>query len=175
VVQPLTTASGPELERLGFLRQRGGLHLAREEDVAALDGFVAEFAACGVVLEPLDRSATEALVSGLNPQWVAGAWEASCRDIDVAGLHQYYLAQARKGGVDLVCRAELSAARREAGAWALTLRDGRELACKVLVNAAGAWADPVAQLAGAAPLGIQPVFKPCATRLKRLAILASRF
>ncbi|RVU03767.1 FAD-binding oxidoreductase [Novosphingobium umbonatum] len=162
VVQPLTSASGPELERLGFLRQRGGLHLAREGEVAALESFVAEFAACGVALEPLDRGAMAALVPGLDPQWVAGAWEASCRDIDVAGLHQHYLAQARKGGVELVCRAELAAARRECGVWALTLRDGRELRCGVLVNAAGAWADQVAVAAGAQPLGIQPLLRTMA-------------
>jgi D-arginine dehydrogenase len=46
----LTVASGPVLEELGFLHPRGGLHLARAEDVPALDAFAQEFAEAGVDL-----------------------------------------------------------------------------------------------------------------------------
>jgi D-arginine dehydrogenase len=42
------------------------------------------------------------------------------------------------------------------GAWRIGLSDGRTLRARVLVNAAGAWADEVAQRAGLAPLGLQP-------------------
>jgi D-arginine dehydrogenase len=50
----------------------------------------------------------------------------------------------------------LQHARREHGAWRIGLSDGRTLRARVLVNAAGAWADEVAQRAGLAPLGLQP-------------------
>ncbi|MFT4027001.1 MAG: FAD-binding oxidoreductase, partial [Novosphingobium sp.] len=46
--------------------------------------------------------------------------------------------------------------RRDAAGWRLVLADGREVAAKVLVDAAGAWADPVAAMAGVRPLGITP-------------------
>ena len=36
------------------------------------------------------------------------------------------------------------------------MADGRELSCDILVDAAGAWADGVARIAGAQPLGIAP-------------------
>jgi len=156
-VQPLTTASGPVLDRLGFLHARGGLHLAREQDRAQLDAFVAEFSDLGVEITPLDRAQIAALVPGLRGQWVAGAMEHDCRDIDVAGLHQHYLALARQGGAQVLCDARVAAAERSGGAWHLTLPDGRTMAAEVVVNAAGAWADTVAQLAGAAPLGITPL------------------
>jgi D-arginine dehydrogenase len=49
------------------------------------------------------------------------------------------------------------AAAREGSGWRLTLADGREVRAEILVNAAGAWADPLAQIAGIAPLGIAPL------------------
>ncbi|MFX8577865.1 FAD-dependent oxidoreductase, partial [Acinetobacter baumannii] len=57
---------------------------------------------------------------------------------------------------ELWTSARLAAARRDGAAWQLATADGRRARCCVLVNAAGAWADAVAQLAGARPLGIRP-------------------
>jgi D-arginine dehydrogenase len=82
--------------------------------------------------------------------------EPDCRDIDVAGLHQHYLTAAKRGGVQVVCSARLTSVGHDRSGWRLTFADGREIAASVLVNAAGAWADPVAELAGVRPLGITP-------------------
>ena len=103
-----------------------------------------------------DRASIAAMVPGLLPDWVAGVLEPSCCDIDVAALHQHYLAAARQGGAQVLTSARLAGAERQAGGWHLALADGRALRCAILVNAAGAWADGVAALAGAAPLAIQP-------------------
>lgn len=157
LVQPLTTASGPFLEAHGLVSPRGALTLARADEKGELDAFVAEFAALGVRVEPLDRAALEARLPGLDRQWVHGAYEPDCTDIDVAGLHQLWLKQARQGGSTLATRARLSGARREAGMWRIETEDGRVFAARVLVNAAGAWADAVAEASGVAPLGIQPM------------------
>ncbi|HEX4848247.1 MAG TPA: FAD-binding oxidoreductase, partial [Novosphingobium sp.] len=92
----------------------------------------------------------------LRGQWVLGVLEPDCCDIDVAALHQLWLGQARRGGAELACRSRLVAAQRSASGWQLQLEGGRSLACDVLINAAGAWADPVAELAGARALGVQP-------------------
>ena len=153
---PLTRGSEAELRDGGFLGHRTGLEIARTGQEAALQGWVESNRALGVRIEQLDRTELAARVPGLREDWVAGALETDCADIDVAGLHQHYLARARAAGVELWTRARLAAAQREAGRWALTLEDGRSVTCGVLANAAGAWADPVAQLAGACPLGIQP-------------------
>lgn len=155
-VQPLTTASGPALHALGVLRERGALTIARAGQEAELDGFVARFAALGVRIERLDHTRVAAMVPGLRPDWVAGALEPDCCDIDVAALHQHYLSVARRGGVGLLTSARLARAERSAGRWQLTFADGRQLSAAILVNAAGAWADEVALLAGARPLGIRP-------------------
>jgi D-arginine dehydrogenase len=156
LVLPLTAASGPFLKEHGLLGERSALTLAREEELAGLEAFAAEFGSLGVAVERMDRAALEARVPGLKAEWRHGVLEPDCCDIDVAALHQLWLGQARRGGAKVVCRARLAAARRQSDGWELTLEDGREFRAAVLVNAAGAWADDVARMAGAAPLGIQP-------------------
>ncbi|WP_313438963.1 FAD-dependent oxidoreductase [Novosphingobium sp.] len=155
-VKPLTTASGPELHRLGVLTPRGALTIGRtgqERDIAA---FAQTYGGVGIAVERLDRAEIAARIPDLKPEWTCGVLEPSTCDIDVAALHQHYLATARKAGVALWCRAGLAAATRVSGGWALTLADGRRIGCDMLVNAAGAWADPVARKAGVEPLGIAP-------------------
>ncbi len=156
-VQPLTEASGSFLREHGFLSERGALTIARDHDAARLHRFAGEFAALGVRVEVLDRDGLEAWIPGLLPGWTLGALEPDCSDIDVAALHQHYLAAARQGGAQLWTRAHLSAAIDEGDAWRCVLSDGRELRCDTLVNAAGAWADTVAQIAGVRPLCITPL------------------
>ncbi len=155
LVQPLTTASGPFLHEHGFLTERGALTLSRRGSEGAIKAFIDAFTALGVRVELLGREALEARLPGLRPDWTLGALEPDCSDIDVAGLHQHYLKSAAKAGAELHCRARLAAAEY-AGGWALTLADGGQLKADLLVNAAGAWADQVAELAGVRGLGITP-------------------
>lgn len=155
-VQPLTTASGPFLRDNGFLSPRGALTLARHGELGELAAFATEFRALGVRVDDLDRAALEDRLPGLHSAWAAGAYEPDCSDIDVAGLHQHWLAAARRSGVELRTRAGLAQAERRDGSWLLTLASGQTAAADILINAAGAWADPVAEMAGVRPLGIQP-------------------
>jgi D-arginine dehydrogenase len=156
LIQPLTSASGPWLAEHGFLHPRGALTLARAGDEAELERYVARFVAAGVRIERLGRPELEAAIHGLRPGWVLGVSEPTCQDIDVGGLHGWYLAEAQRGGVELRCRAGLVEAASDHG-WRLRTTDGAAITCDTLVNAAGAWADPVAELAGARPLGIVPL------------------
>jgi D-arginine dehydrogenase len=156
-VQPLTTASGPYLADQGVLAPRGALTIARSGQERELEAFAARFAALGVRVDLLARDALAARVPGLRPGWSLGAFEPDCRDIDVAALHQHYLAAARRAGSELWCSARLAAAEQTGGGWRLRLADGRDTACAVLVDAAGAWADAVAAMAGVGTLGIVPL------------------
>lgn len=151
-VQPLTTLSGPDLRAGGFLRTLGSLHIGRKGDAAAADAFLAEFADTPVELSPVDP---RALVPGLGADWSVGVLEPSCALIDVAALHADVLARARQAGAIIATSAALTEATRADGRWRLVTAGARYEA-DVLVNAAGAWADAVAGIAGAAPLGIQP-------------------
>ena len=150
LVQPLTSASGPLLA--GFLSPRGAIHIADTAGLPPLAALAEEFAGSNVALERLDRGALEARLPGLRPGWDDGLYEPSCADIDVAGLHASYLARARRAGAELVLDAGAARIERSASGW---LINGR-FAAEIVVNAAGAWADRVAALAGERPIGIAP-------------------
>ncbi|WP_420384052.1 NAD(P)/FAD-dependent oxidoreductase [Novosphingobium sp.] len=159
-VVPLTLASGGFLADHGFLSPRGGLTIGRAQDRERIEQFVDRFSGLGVDVRMLDRAQIAALVPGLRPEWCHGAYEGRGADIDVAGLHQLYLGLARRSGsvVKLRARIDTIARARDQGSagWQLSWPGGTVRA-GIVVNAAGAWADGVAELAGAAPLGITPL------------------
>lgn len=157
LIQPLTTASGPFLRDHGLLSARGALTIGKTGQEGQVESFVREFAAHGVDIRRLDRHALEKHIPGLRPDWTCGALEPGCSDIDVGALHQHYLASARRTGAEFLTRARVEEARRDDGGWIIGLADGREVRASLLANAAGAWADQVAQIAGARPLGICPL------------------
>ena len=93
----------------------------------------------------------------LRAQGLLGAvWESDALDLDVNALHQGFVRGARRAGAELWIEAVLQTATQDAGGWTLILADGRQAHARVIVDAAGAWADEVAQRCGVAPLGIQP-------------------
>ena len=155
-VVPLTLASGGFLADHGFLTPRAGLTIGRAQDRERVEGFVDRYAGLGVDVQMLDRAQIAALVPGLRSDWCHGAYEARGADIDVAGLHQHYLALARRSGGVVKLRARIEIVEREGTDWRLSWAGGTVRA-GIIVNAAGAWADTVAALAGAAPLGITPL------------------
>lgn len=156
-IVPLTLASGPFLRDGGFLTERGALYIGQQRDEAELDAFIARFAHTGATLERLDRPALLARLPGALPEWTGAVWEPACADIDVAALHAHYLARFRKAGGELALRARVERLDRRSGQWHIATAQGDTFAAGVVVNAAGAWVDPVAQLAGAQPLGINPL------------------
>ena len=155
-VLPLTLASGRLLADLGLLAPRAGLTIGRAADRARVEAFVERYARLGVEIRLLGRDAMAALVPGLREDWVVGAHEPNGADIDVAGLHQHYLAIARRAGSVLRLRARIAGLDRVGDDWRLEWPGG-SVRAGIVVNAAGAWADRVAAMAGAAPLGITPL------------------
>ena len=156
-IVPLTMASGEYLKQHGFLSYRGALYLAREADQSKIDDFFERFSGTGAEFEQIDRHALDESVPGLQAEWDRAIWQRACADIDVAGLHAHYLKRAKANGVQLVSRARVRSLRLSQDGWAIQCEDGREFRAKVIANAAGAWADTIAQSAGASPLGIQPL------------------
>ena len=156
-IVPLSRASESYLRDGGFLSPRGALYIGRNGDAAKMDAFEARFANTGARFERLAPGAVHARVPSLREEWREAIWQPHCADIDVAGLHQHYLKVAKAAGVQLVTHARIEAIEREGAGWLLRSGDGREWRASAIANAAGAWADGVAQLAGARELGIQPL------------------
>ena len=97
----------------------------------------------------------------LRPEPIAGAViERGARDIDVDRALQGYARLLRARGGRIVTGAAVSGITRDGAAWNVT-RDAVH-AAPVLVDAAGAWADDIARLAGAAPVGLRPMRRSAA-------------
>lgn len=148
LIQPLTSASGPLLAQ--FLQPRGAIHISDAAGRGALQALAEQFPP--PLLRPLGRGALAAAIPGLKPGWDDGLAEPSCADIDVAALHAFYLRQARRAGAKLITDARVARIERSGATW---LIDG-EIEADIVVNAAGAWADQVAIMAGERPFGIRP-------------------
>ena len=153
-VAVLSAASHAFLERpprdfsgFGFLRTRGAVHLAHDE-LPVLPA--------GVESRPVERAELEILVPGIRREWRRALLEPGCADIDVGGLHAAYLRQFRAREGTVATDSALSSARLRDGVWTVQLVDGTSITAATLVNAAGAWADSVAEACDVRPLGIAP-------------------
>ncbi|MBR3194541.1 FAD-binding oxidoreductase [Bosea sp. (in: a-proteobacteria)] len=110
----------------------------------------------GARAERLDGPSALALFPALRPEKVqAGVNEPDAMDIDVDVLLQGYLRGARANGGTIFLKAGVDTIRRDTSGWTVAWPGG-EAQAPLLVNAAGAWADEIARLAGIAPIGIVP-------------------
>ena len=155
-VYPLTAASGAFLRDAGYLAPRGAMTIGRAQDRPRIEAIVARFAALGVDIRLIERAAVAGHVPGVRADWCVGTWAPNCADIDVGALHAHYLAAGRRAGTIVRVRARVEGIARGSADWRISWAGG-EARAPLLVNAAGAWADPVAVMAGAAPLGITPL------------------
>ena len=104
----------------------------------------------------LDAAGTCELVPVLRKEKLLGAvLEPDAADMDVHSIHQGYLRGVRRAGGTLVCNAEVTALSRSDGVWNVQA-GGQTYQTPVVLNAAGAWADAIATLAGVPRIGLQP-------------------
>jgi D-arginine dehydrogenase len=162
-VRALTLASRAFLDRppAGFaevpiLSPRGALFVATAEQVDLLDEHCALLQSMSPQSRRLSREETLKRVPVLRPELLlGGAYEPDASDIDVHALHQGYLRGLRRHDGTLVCDAEVTDIQRSGRTWRVRA-GGRDYTAPVLVNAAGAWSDQIARLAGVRPIGLVP-------------------
>ncbi|MFC5436386.1 NAD(P)/FAD-dependent oxidoreductase [Rhodanobacter umsongensis] len=126
---------------------------AQADDVRALYEAIAPFTRD---IELHDAARLRAAVPVLRPEAAQiGLHEPGAADIDVNELHQGFLRGLRAFGGELRLDVGIRAISRVEGGWQVD--DGkRAFRAPLLLNAAGAWVDQVAALAGVAPIGIVP-------------------
>jgi len=162
-VRALTMASRAFLQQppKGFaehplLSPRGAMMVAGPGQEAELDAHWAVLKAQSPLARRLSAAQACALVPVLRPEGVIGAaLEPDAADMDVHAIHQGYLRGMRRAGGRLVCDAEVKAIERAQGLWRVHA-GGAAYEAPVLLNAAGAWVDAIARLAGVRPIGIEP-------------------
>ena len=97
------------------------------------------------------------LVPALRPGYLAGAAiEDDAFDMDVAAIHQGFLRMLRTHGGILALRHRAGRIERRGDTWQIETTTNETIRAPVVVNAAGAWGDAVATIAGVTPLGLQP-------------------
>ena len=149
--RPMFDAAWPGSD-VPLLRGRGAIHLTGPsgELMPEAQEMTGEFA-----LKHLDRDEVGKLLPGLRSQWTGGWYEASCADIDVAAFHAACLTAVRRGGGVISTGTSLRSAEWSEDRWTVETSEG-PITAGTIVNAAGAWADEVAQRCGLAGLGLQP-------------------
>lgn len=146
-----------------LLHRRGVLYIARDDQSRRLQQMITDNRASGGSISSVPRGEATARVPLLREGYVAeAALDADAADIDVAALHEGFLRCARAAGAVVAMNTRVAHVERHAGMWRVALIDGTAVA-PVLINAAGAWADEVAGMCGADPVGLQP--------LRRTAVL----
>ncbi len=132
---------------------RSILYLAPADQGRQLDDLIAQD--LGIEEIPLARAKAlcPAIIDGYATR--AGL-ESDGFDMDVAGLHQYFLRKMRQGGGQILLRNRAGRIERKNGTWEVETSGGLTLTAPIVVNAAGAWGDEVAKIAGLAPIGLVP-------------------
>jgi len=162
-VRALTLASRAFFERPpeGFtehpiLGDRGALFVGDASQASALDALYDIVRGFTDRARRLDAMESRAMVPVLEPAFAANAvLDPLSADMDVHALHQGFLRSLRNQGGTLLCDAEVSGVERADGVWRIAA-GAHSIEAPLLVNAAGAWCDTVARLAGVAPIGLVP-------------------
>ena len=157
-IRALTVASEPFFRSppSGFaatplLTPRGAMLFGRADQTEALEAALRAGRRFVPDMKALDGAEAHRLIPALRPDYVAGAvYEAGAADIDVHALHRGFLR-----GLALRRNAEVTGLDRAGDGWRVRLAD-ETLEARIVVNAAGAWADEIAAMAGVEPIGLVP-------------------
>jgi D-arginine dehydrogenase len=162
VIRALTRASRqflfeppPSFTEGPLTHPRGCLYIATAAQLESLREFQA-LPDIAPATRPVNTAEALRLCPVLRDDYVAGAlFEADSSDIEVHALHHGYLRLFRKRNGRLMNSAEALAIHRSGRGWSV-LAGAETLTAPLIVNAAGAWADEVAGLAGVARVGLVP-------------------
>lgn len=160
MVRRLTAASLPDFDTLSaevgrpLLVERPVLYVAAAAMVPALDRLLTAQGG-GPVREISVAEALSRCPVLRSDVVVRSAIDETASDLDVDGVLQAFAARLRARGGRVLLDARVTSIRRGLDAW--TVHAGATtIVAGTVVDAAGAWADPIAHLAGIPALGIRP-------------------
>ena len=132
---------------------------AREDELQALEALhtgIARFAE----LESVDERGLLELCPALRVGQggaVAGIVDRNGIRLDPHAMLQGHVRALRRSGGELMTGARVRSIRQVGTEWQVETEAGDHYSAPILVNAAGAWADAVAKLAGLNPIGLTPL------------------
>lgn len=149
-VRELNRAGASFLHKAGVLTPRGMMMIARADQHSA---FVMEFPSLGLREIPIKEARTRVPI--LAPHVTLAAARDDVFDLDTDRLIQVFRRIAQDHGADIITGARATAITHSGGGWNVETTKG-DYSATTLVNAAGAWADQIATMAGLRPMGLQP-------------------
>lgn len=138
-------------------RPQGFLFVARENQREAMETLLRSVQELSPVVQAITPHDAVEIVPVLRRSYIDSAFlDPSALALDVAALHQGFIHGLKRKGGELVCRAEAQGFEYRGGKWHVRTPTG-EFSAPVVINAAGAWADVIAERIGAKPVGLQPM------------------
>jgi len=135
---------------------RGLVYVADESSREQLVAMTRELGEAGGEFELVDTAECRLRCPALRDDWVvAGAVDHGARDIDVAATVSVFRSELIEHGGRLRVDHRAMELERDDAGW-IVHTTGGSISTGIVVNAAGAWADLVAGMAGVAPLGFEP-------------------
>jgi D-arginine dehydrogenase len=132
--------------------KRGSFFLEAEGQEEATEYLLSKSAG----LQELSEARTTELFPILRPGYAKRSFlDNSTGDLDVDLLHRGFLRMFKAAGGTLVNNAVAQKIERRNDKWIITTPAGT-FTSATLINAAGAWGDVVAEMAGAKPVGLVP-------------------
>lgn len=156
VVRRLTALSLPDLA--AHATRHPALHIASATQLDALDALEAvhrQFACDHARITPEEARALLPVLKIGPDHCHAALVDHGSLKLDTHAMLQAHLADLRKAGGEMVCGARVSTIAREGAGWRVETAAG-SFTAPIIVNAAGAWGDDIARLAGVPPIGIEP-------------------
>jgi D-arginine dehydrogenase len=151
------TVEGAAWHRAQGARRIGDVTLADASHGAALDDFLRQWQPLCSGMREIAPAEVIARVPILRAEQVHRAvYDEHALALDAHGLVDGFRRRVLAGGGRILNNARVEALERSQGRWTLAA-GGHRVEADIVVNAAGAWGDRVAALAGAEPLGLRPL------------------
>lgn len=170
LIQPFTSASKSFFHKppVGFsdvplISTLGAIHVFNEGQQEVAVALYDELRPALQRVRMLSRADVIAFLPHLQNEHLAGGiYDPDCSSLDVAALHQGFLKSAKSNGTKLITGMRLERAIFDGDRWQVNAADV-DISARTIVNAAGAWADEVAQRSGVMPLGLRPLRRTVVT------------
>jgi D-arginine dehydrogenase len=154
-VRTLTALSMAELAAHASVHP--ALHIAGAGDIAALDALEDVHRQFGCDYARIGPEEARALMPCLKPEACAAALvDHGSLKLDTHAMLQAHVATVRANRGAVIPEARVTMVGYEGGRWMAVRADGTRHGAPLLVNAAGAWADEIARMAGVTPIGLEP-------------------
>jgi len=139
-----------------LLRERGAIFLATKEQKILAEQHYKEMKNDVGNLRLLEGNQLRNIVPVINTDiYTSGIFEQDAMDIDTHAVHQGYINGFKEKGGALITNCSVNSISRHNNLWSIDTTQGN-IVTPMIINAAGAWADQIAGLAGVRSINLEP-------------------